>query len=40
LRSAVLDFVLLKIDAETPLDLSTDGHRLIVAPAKQSAKRQ
>lgn len=30
---------LLKIDAETPLDLSTDGHRLIVAPAEQSAKR-
>ncbi len=31
---------LLKIDTETPLDLSTDGHRLIVAPAEQSARRQ
>jgi antitoxin MazE len=31
---------LLKIDTETPLDLSTDGHRLIAAPAKQSARRQ
>ncbi len=31
---------LLKIDAETPLDLSTDGHSLIVAPAEQSARRQ
>jgi antitoxin MazE len=31
---------LLKIDPETPLELSTDGRRLIVAPAVQSAKRQ
>ncbi len=31
---------LLKIDTETPLDLSTDGHRLIVAPAQQSARRR
>lgn len=31
---------LLKIDTETPLDLSTDGHRLIVAPAEQSVRRQ
>ncbi len=31
---------LLKIDTETPLDLSTDGHRLIVAPAEQSERRQ
>ncbi len=31
---------LLKIDAETPLDLSTDGHRLIVAPTEQSARSQ
>ena len=31
---------LLKIDTETPLDLSTDGCRLIVAPAEQSARRQ
>jgi antitoxin MazE len=31
---------LLKIDTETALDLSTDGHRLIVAPAEQSGRRQ
>ena len=31
---------LLKIDRETPLELSTDGHRLIVAPAEQSERRQ
>ena len=31
---------LLKIDAETPLDLSTDGHRLMVAPAERSARRE
>ncbi len=31
---------LLKIDSETPLDLSTDGHRLIVAPAEQSERRR
>ncbi len=31
---------LLKIDSETPLDLSTDGHRLIVAPAGQSERRR
>jgi antitoxin component of MazEF toxin-antitoxin module len=31
---------LLNIDAETPLDLSTDGRRLIVAPAEQSARRK
>ena len=31
---------LLKIDTETPLDLSTDGRRLIVAPAAQSERRQ
>jgi antitoxin MazE len=31
---------LLKIDSETPLDLSTDGHRLIVAPAEQPTRRQ
>jgi antitoxin MazE len=31
---------LLKIDTETPLDLSTDGHRLIVAPAEQSERRR
>lgn len=30
---------LLKIDAETPLDISTDGQRLIVAPAAISRRR-
>jgi len=30
---------LLKIDPETPLDVSTDGKRLIVAPAKLSARK-
>jgi antitoxin component of MazEF toxin-antitoxin module len=30
---------LLKIDAETPLDISTDGQRLIVAPAAMSERR-
>lgn len=34
----VLD--LLKIDADTQLDISTDGHRLIVAPAEQSGRRR
>ncbi len=31
---------LLKIDTETPLDLSTDGHRLIITPTEQSARRE
>jgi hypothetical protein len=31
---------LLGIDPETPLDLSTDGRRLIVAPAEQSERRE
>ena len=31
---------LLKIDSETPLDLTTDGHRLIIAPAGQSERRR
>ena len=31
---------LLKIDTETPLDIGADGHRLIVAPAEQSERRQ
>jgi antitoxin MazE len=31
---------LLKIDPETPLDVSTDGKHLIVAPAKPSARRK
>jgi len=30
---------LLHIDSETALDISTDGKRLIVAPAKPSARR-
>jgi antitoxin MazE len=29
---------LLKIDPETPLDVSTDGKRLIIAPAEASAR--
>ena len=31
---------LLDIDPETPLDVSTDGRRLIIAPAKSSARRK
>jgi antitoxin component of MazEF toxin-antitoxin module len=31
---------LLKIDTETPLDISTDGHRLIVSPAEPSERRR
>jgi len=31
---------LLKIDTETALDLSTDGHRLIIAPAEQTERRK
>jgi antitoxin MazE len=31
---------LLKIDPETPLDVSTDGRQLFVAPAKSSARRK
>ena len=31
---------LLKIDPETPLDVSTDGKQLIIAPAKPSARRK
>lgn len=30
---------LLRIDSDTPLDISTDGRRLIVAPAKASTRR-
>lgn len=30
---------LLKIDPETPLDISTDGKKLIVEPAKSSVRR-
>jgi len=31
---------LLKIDPETPLDISTDGKRLIVAPVEPSSGRR
>ena len=31
---------LLRIDTETPLDISTDGKRLIVAPAQTSERRK
>jgi len=31
---------LLKIDTDTPLDISTDGKRLIVAPARTSERRK
>jgi len=31
---------LLNIDTDTPLDISTDGKRLIVAPAQASERRQ
>jgi antitoxin MazE len=31
---------LLKVDVETPLEISTDGQRLIVAPAAPSARRE
>jgi antitoxin component of MazEF toxin-antitoxin module len=31
---------LLKIDTETALDITTDGHRLIIAPAEQSERRR
>ena len=31
---------LLRIDPDTPLEVSTDGQRLIVAPAKSSTRRK
>lgn len=31
---------LLKIDPETPLDVSTDGRQLIIAPARPSLRRK
>lgn len=31
---------LLKIDAETPLDISTDGARLVIEPAAGLARRK
>jgi antitoxin MazE len=30
---------ILKIDPDTPLDVSTDGKQLIIAPAKSSGRR-
>lgn len=35
---AILD--LLKIDSDTPLDISTDGRVLIIAPARDEAHQQ
>ena len=31
---------LLRIGPETPLDVSTDGRQLVIAPAKQSTRRK
>ena len=31
---------LLKIDPETPLEISTDGHKLVIASAQPSARRK
>jgi antitoxin MazE len=31
---------LLRIDQETPLELSTDGHKLTIVPAPASARRK
>ena len=31
---------ILKINPETPLDISTDGKRLIIAPVEDSARRK
>jgi antitoxin component of MazEF toxin-antitoxin module len=31
---------LLKIDPDTPLDVSTDGKQLIIVPAKPSRRRE
>ena len=31
---------LLKIDSDTPLDVSTDGKQLIISPLKPSARRK
>ena len=31
---------LLKIDPDTPLEVSTDGQRLMVAPLKESSRRK
>jgi len=35
---AVLD--ILKIDDDTPLEVSTDGHILIVSPVRDAARRE
>jgi antitoxin component of MazEF toxin-antitoxin module len=39
-QTAALVLELLNIDPETPLDVSTDGKQLIIAPAKPSARRE
>ena len=31
---------LLKVDSETPLDITTDGRRLIIAPVEPSNRRR
>jgi len=31
---------LLRIDPETPLDVSTDGRQLIIAPARETSRRK
>jgi len=31
---------ILKIDDETPLEITTDGKRLVIAPAEPSARRK
>lgn len=31
---------LLKIDPDTPLDVSTDGRQLVISPVKPSARRK
>ena len=35
---SVLD--LLKIDADTPLDISTDGEKLVISPVHDEARRK
>lgn len=38
IERSVLD--LLKIDADTPLEISTDGHLLIIAPVRDAKRRK
>jgi antitoxin component of MazEF toxin-antitoxin module len=37
IEKSVLD--LLKIDADTPLDVSTDGEKLVISPVRDEARR-